>query len=96
MCPKSNKFTCKTYNGQSVVDYLICLQSIITKVVDFRIKQCPIELNSNHMPLYIKYNMKVKRLKSDQVLDESTKGHKEGKILINNDNKKIFCTALEQ
>ncbi len=48
-----------------------------------------------YMPLCIKYNMKVKIKKSDQVLDESTKAHKEGKILINNNNKKIFCTALE-
>jgi hypothetical protein len=34
--------TCKNYNGQSVVDYLICSQSFTSRVLKFVIGDCPI------------------------------------------------------
>lgn len=35
--PKSGCITCKTYNGQSVVDYVICSQNLIAKVLDLKL-----------------------------------------------------------
>ena len=40
--PRSSGITCKTYNGQSVVDYVICSQSFICNLSNFRIVVCPI------------------------------------------------------
>lgn len=50
----SRAITCKTYNGQSVVDYVICSQNLTTRVLEFEINNCPIEMKSNHMPLLVK------------------------------------------
>jgi hypothetical protein len=49
--PTSRGITCKTYNGQSVVDYSICSQSFTSKVLKFDIGDCPIEPKSDHAPL---------------------------------------------
>jgi exonuclease III len=52
--PASGGITCKTYNGQSVVDYLICSQSFTSRVLKFDIGDCPIEMKSDHAPLLVK------------------------------------------
>lgn len=52
--PKSGCIMFKTYNRQSIVDYVICLQNLIAKVLDFKIGVFPLELNSDHMPLFVK------------------------------------------
>lgn len=60
--PRSGDITCKNYNGQSVVDYVICSQSLICNLSDFRIGACPIEMNSDHSPLFIKLGMHTSEL----------------------------------
>lgn len=60
--PRSGDITCKNYNGQSVVDYVICSQSLICNLSDFRIGAYPIEMNSDHSPLFINLGMHTSEL----------------------------------
>lgn len=57
MCPKLGSITCKTYNGQSVVDYVLCSQNSVSRLLEFNTGCCPIGLNFDHMPLLVKFNI---------------------------------------
>ena len=52
--PSSGNITCHTYNGQSVVDYVISSKKFMTSFIDIEVKDCPIEMNSDHNPIYVK------------------------------------------
>lgn len=49
---RSGKFTCNTYNGASVVDYVICSQSLIERIDEVKIGENRWDLKSNHNPIY--------------------------------------------
>lgn len=46
--------TCKTYNGQSVVDCVICSKNFISKLLEFGIGDTSYEMKSDHLPLLVK------------------------------------------
>lgn len=92
---RANSITCKTHNGQSVVDYVIFSQSSISKLLNFNIEICPLEMNSNHMPLFIKFGINTKGIQEEQK-HNLRKDHAQGKILLNKENCEIFKAALEK
>ena len=51
---RSGKFTCNTYNGASVVDYVICSQSLIEKIDKVKIGEHNWDLKLDHNPIYMK------------------------------------------
>ena len=51
---KSGNFTCNTYNGASVVDYVIGSQSLAERIDEFKIGEHIWDLKSDHNPIYIK------------------------------------------
>jgi len=51
--PTLGGISCKTYNGQSVVDYLIRSQSYTSRVLKFYIGDFPIEMKYDHAPLLV-------------------------------------------
>ena len=50
----SGNFTCNTYNGESVIDYVICSQSLIENIGKVKIGEHNWDLKSNHNPIYLK------------------------------------------
>ena len=93
--PTSGGITCKTYNGQSVVDYVICSQGLICKLLEFNIEACPIEMNFDHMPLCIKLGIQSNGIQEEETQQGHKKVHANGIILINQENQELFVTALE-
>ncbi|KAH9298448.1 hypothetical protein KI387_030130 [Taxus chinensis] len=93
--PRSSNITCKTYNGQSVVDYVICTQSTICRLLEFEIGDCPIELKSDHNPLLVKLGT-ISNQQGKQVHRKQETSPKQGKIILNKENQEIFVAALEQ
>jgi len=93
--PRSGAFTCHTYNGQSVVDYVIGSQSIIPKIIEVEIGGCPLELKSDHSPIYIKLGME-----NDTQSRTSSQPDKrrdlQHKILLTCENQDIFKNMLEK
>ena len=50
---RSGNFTCNTYNGASVVDYVICSQSLKEKIYEVKIGEHNCDLKSDHNPIYM-------------------------------------------
>lgn len=50
----SENFTYNTYNGASVIDYVICSQSLIERIDEVKIGEHIWDLKSHHNPIYIK------------------------------------------
>lgn len=50
----SGGITCKTYNSQSVVDYVTFSQIFVSRVLEFEIRECPIELKFDHAHVLVK------------------------------------------
>ena len=48
---KFGNFTCNTYNGASVVDYVICSQSLIEKISEVKIGENIWDLKLDHNPI---------------------------------------------
>jgi len=94
--PTSGGIMCKTYSGQSVVDYVICSQSIVCNLLEFNIEACPIEMNFDHMPLCIKLGIHTSEIQEGQTQQGHKKVHAIGKILINQENQELFVVALKQ
>jgi hypothetical protein len=90
----SGGITCKTYNGQSVVDYLICSQSFTSRVLKFDIGDCLVEMKSNHAPLLVKLDFSASR-HNNKILGIQKKNISKGKILMNWENMKRFSVALK-
>ena len=61
-CPTSGGIACKTYNGQSVVDYLIFSQSFIPRILKFDIGDRLVEMKSDHAPLFVKLDFASTRI----------------------------------
>ena len=51
---RSGNFTCNTYNGASVVDYVMCSQSLIEKIDEVSIGEHIWDLKSDHNPIFIR------------------------------------------
>jgi hypothetical protein len=51
--PTLGGITCTTYNSQNMVDYFIYSQSFNSRVLNFDIGDCPIEMKSNHAPYWL-------------------------------------------
>ena len=60
--PSLGGITYKTYNGHSMVDYVLCSQTTISRLLEFNVGACPIELKSDHMPLLVRLDIQNKRL----------------------------------
>jgi hypothetical protein len=93
--PASRGITCKNYNGQSLVDYLICSQSFTSRVLKFDIGDCPIEMKSDHVPLLVKLNFPASP-HNNQIIGIRKKNISKGKILINQENRERFSATLKQ
>ena len=50
---KSGDFTCNTYNGASVVDYVIGSQNLVEIIDEVEIGEHIWDLKSDHNPIYI-------------------------------------------
>ena len=50
---KSGNFTCNTYNGASVVDYVICLHGLCEKMEEVLVGYQLWDLKSDHKPIYL-------------------------------------------
>lgn len=50
---RSLNFTCNTYNGVSVVDYVRCSQSLIENIDEVNIGEHIWDLKLDHNPIYI-------------------------------------------
>ncbi|KAH9299597.1 hypothetical protein KI387_031279, partial [Taxus chinensis] len=94
--PRLGNITCKTYNGQSVVDYVICSQSFISTLLEFEIGDCPIELKSDHRPLLVKLGTAFNQQQRNQAHHMQKASQKQGKIILNKENQGIFVAALKQ
>ena len=93
--PASGGITCKTYNGQSVVDYLICSQSFTSRVLKFDIGDFHIEMNSDDAHLLVKLDFPSSP-HHNQILDIQKKNLSKGKILMNKENRERFRASLKQ
>jgi hypothetical protein len=80
--PTSMGITCINYNGQSVVDYLICSQSFTSRMLKFDIGDYPIEMKSDHAPLLDKLDFPANP-HNNQILGIQKKNISKGKILMN-------------
>ena len=58
---KSGNFTCNTYNGASVVDYVIFLHGLCEKMKEFFIGDQLWDLKSNHKPIYLCFSCTGKK-----------------------------------
>ena len=88
--------TCKTYDGQSVVDYVICSQSFTSRLLKFDIGDCSIEIKYDHAPLFVKMDFAHSSPHNMKNLGIQNKSLFKGKILINQENKERFSAALKQ
>ena len=87
--------TCKTYNGHNVVDYILCSQTSISRLLEFNIGACPIELKSDHMPLLVKLDIQNHRSQETDNSILHKNNNSRGKISLNQENQELFVTALE-
>lgn len=46
-------FTCKTYNGASVIDYAICSKSLASKIIEVVIEEFLDDLKRDHNPIWL-------------------------------------------
>ena len=58
---KSGNFTCNTYNGASVVDYVICSHSLCEKIEEVLIGDQICDLKSDHKPVYLSFSSTGKK-----------------------------------
>lgn len=92
--PNSGYITCKTYNGQSVVDYAICSQNYTSKILEFEIGECPTGLNLNHNLISLKLTTHTKDQKNGQQVYKKRKGPLASRILMTQENQEIFRIIL--
>ena len=96
---KSGGITCKRHNGQSVVDYVICSQDYVAKIINFEIKDCPMELKSDHNPILIRV---ATHFKDQHIISKPLQKRKmipTGKIIMTQKKiiiffKTLFCDYL--
>ena len=92
--PKSGGITCERHNGQSVVNYVICSQDYVTKIINFEIEDCPMELNSDHNPILIRV---ATHFKDQHIVPKRLQKRKMipiGKVLMTQENHNIFQDSL--
>jgi len=91
---RSGNFTCNTYNGASVVDYVMCPQILIEKIDEISIGEHIWEFKPNCNPVYIRLPWLEgrKHRRKIQFLRQSLSS---GKILLTQENCTIFKTMLE-
>ena len=53
-CPSLRNITCHTCNSQILVEYVMISKKLITSFIDIEVKDCPIETNLDHNPIYVK------------------------------------------
>ena len=94
--PTSRGITCKTYKGQSVVDYVICSQSFIPRIPKFDIGDRLVEMKSNHAPLFVKLDFASTSPYKNQNFGTKKITPSRGKILLNKENRDRFSGALKQ
>ena len=94
--PTSWGITCKTYNGQSVVDYVIFSQSFIPRILKFDIGDHLIEMKSDHAPLFVKLDFASTSPYNNQNFGTKKITPSKGKILLNQENRDRFSAALKQ
>ena len=58
---KSGNFTRNTYNGASVVDYVICSHSLCEKIEEMLIGDQIWDLKSDHKPVYLSFSWTGKK-----------------------------------
>ena len=92
---RSGNFTCNTYNGVSVVVYVICSQSLIENIDKVNIGEHNWDLKSDHNPIYIKLSW-VEERQHKRKTQCSLKSLPRGKILLTQENCTIFKTMLER
>ena len=92
--PKSGGITCKRYNGQSVVDYVICSQDYVAKIINFEIEDCPMELKSDHNPIFISV---ATHFKDQHFVPKPLQKRKiilTGRVLMTQENHNTFQNSL--
>ena len=92
---RSRNFTCNTYNGVSIVDYVICSQILIENIDEFKIGEHIWDLKSDHNPIYIKLSWLEER-QNRRKIQCSQKSASRGKILLTQKNCTIFKTMLRR
>ena len=95
ICKKSGNFTCNTYNGESVVDYVIGSQSLIERIDEVKIEEHIWDLNLDHNPIYIKLSWLEER-QNRRKTQCSQQPASRGKILLTQENCTIFKTMLRR
>ena len=91
--PKSSGITCKRYNGQNVVNYVICSQDYVTKIINFEIEDCPMELKFDHNPILIRVATHFK----DHIVSKPLQKRNmitTNKVLMTQENHNIFQASL--
>ena len=91
----SGNFTCNTYNGASVVDYVICSQSLIEKIGEVKIGEHNWDLKSDHNSIYMKLSW-VEEMQHKRKTQCSRQSLPRGKIILTQENCTIFKTMLER
>ena len=88
-------FTCNTYKGASVADYVMCSQSLIEKINRVNIGEHIWDFKSDHNPIYIRLSWLEERqhMRKTQCSRQSLS---RGKILLTQENFTIFKTMLER
>ena len=94
--PTSGGITCKTYNGQSVVDYVICSHSFIPRILKFDTGDHLVEMKSDHAPLFVKLDFASTSPYNNQNFGMKKITPSRGKILLNQENRDRFSVALKQ
>ena len=92
---KTSNFTCNTYNGASVVDYVICSHSLCEKIEEVLIGDQLWDLKSYHKPIYLGFSWTGKKQlgsKTQRVQQNLPKG----RILLTPENCNTFKLALER
>ena len=92
--PKSGGITWKRYNGQSVVNYVICSQDYVTKIINFEIEYCPMELKSDHNLILISV---VTHFKNQHIVPKPFWKRKmilTGRVLKTQENHNTFQDSL--
>jgi hypothetical protein len=91
----SGNFTCKTYNVASVVDYIICSQSLVCKITKVVVEVFMEDLIFDHNPICLLLSWP----KSYQSMEHKQHIHQtqiKGKILLTQENCNIFMKNLRQ
>ena len=53
-CSSLRNITCHTCNAQRLVEYVMISKKLNTSFIDIEVKDCPIEMNLDHNPIYVK------------------------------------------